>query len=53
MICIALSTRITSCNTCFAKMKLRLKMTQRETLFNSCQEGNLMRGMGVGQLSEE
>ena len=35
---------IPSCNTRFAKVKFRLKMTELETIFNSCPEGKLLRG---------
>ena len=57
-------TMIPSCNTRFVKVKLRLKTTQLETIFNSCPDGKLFRGnyprgnfpggnfMGGGQVCE-
>ena len=36
-------TIIPSCNTRFAKVKFRLKMTQLEIIFNSCPEGKIFR----------
>ena len=37
-------TMIPSCNTPFAKVKLRLQTMQLETIFINCPDGNLFRG---------
>ena len=37
-------TMISSCNTCFAKVKFRLQKTKLEKFFDSCPERKLFRG---------